>query len=780
MKGKSGIALLLLLLSCTAYAQKEIYLSTEGNDLNNGTITAPLRSFEKALEKAAEASEKEINIYFRAGTYRPEQPYLISSSGLSGKKLRISPWQQEKVIISGAKKLHLQWKKGKKGIYQAHTEDCFDQLWINGEIRVLARYPNFQENKLFNGTAKEALSPERIRKWENPVGGYIHSMHIGRWGSQHYLITGKVGDSVTFEGGYQLIRNSPLHPELRFVENIKEELDSPGEWFLDTKEQILYYLPLPGEVLETAEVEAAVLPHLFELRGESPEQCLKNVTLSGFYLCRTLRTFMHPYESLMRSDWGIYRGGAVILENTEECIVSNCEFNELGGNGIFVSRYNFNDTIRSNHIHHTAASGICLVGDTTALRSGAWGYYDFVPLDSMDRTPGPKNNLYPRQCAVEDNLIHDVGTLEKQIAGIQIQIAAWLTIRHNTIYRSPRAGINIGDGAFGGHLLEYNDVFETVLETSDHGSLNTWGRDRYWHPEYDVMNRQTQEHPDLILLDALYTTVVRNNRFRCDHGWDIDLDDGSSNYHIYNNLCLRGGIKLREGFFRKVENNILINSSLHPHLWFPHCRDIVQRNIFMQPYFPLQLNGWGERINHNFFSNRRALEKVRANGTDQNSMYGPLTFSNPEQGDFSIVQGGEPFRIGFENFPMNRFGVYSPELKAIAETPRFPKVQIIDELDETKEYEWLGARIRVVKGIGDQSAFGLPDERGVVITEVEPGSLIDQSGLRKNDVIRSINRTPISSVEEVYAFSEQNRWLGGMRVTIYRNQQETEKRVGLK
>ena len=153
-------------------------------------------------------------------------------------------------------------------------------MWINGEIRVLARYPNFQENKLFNGTAKEALSPERIRKWENPVGGYIHSMHIGRWGSQHYLITGKVGNSVTFEGGYQLIRNSPLHPELRFVENIKEELDSPGEWFLDTKEQILYYLPLPGEVLETAEVEAAVLPHLFELRGESPEQCLKNVTLS--------------------------------------------------------------------------------------------------------------------------------------------------------------------------------------------------------------------------------------------------------------------------------------------------------------------------------------------------------------------------------------------------------------------------------------------------------------------------------------------------------------------
>ncbi|MCO5240744.1 MAG: hypothetical protein M9904_11895 [Chitinophagaceae bacterium] len=41
---------------------------------------------------------------------------------------------------------------------------------------------------------------------------------------------------------------------------------------------------------------------------------------------------------------------------------------------------------------------------------------------------------------------------------------------------------------------------------------------------------------ELILLDAQKQTIIRNNRFRCDHGWDIDLDDGSSNYHIYNNL----------------------------------------------------------------------------------------------------------------------------------------------------------------------------------------------------------------------------------------------------
>ena len=66
--------------------------------------------------------------------------------------------------------------------------------------------------------------------------------------------------------------------------------------------------------------------------------------------------------------------------------------------------------------------------------------------------------------------------------------------------------------------------------------------------------------PKLPTLDCVEPITIRNNRWRCDHGWDIDLDDGSSNYHIYNNLCLNGGIKNREGYGRVVENNILVNN----------------------------------------------------------------------------------------------------------------------------------------------------------------------------------------------------------------------------
>ena len=110
----------------------------------------------------------------------------------------------------------------------------------------------------------------------------------------------------------------------------------------------------------------------------------------------------------------------------------------------------------------------------------------------------------------------------------------------------PRAGVNISEGTWGSHILEYSDIFDTVKETGDHGSFNSWGRDRYWHPDFNVMASVAENEPELLLSDAISTVIIRNNRFRCDHGWDIDLDDGYTNYHIYTNLCLNGGIKLRE------------------------------------------------------------------------------------------------------------------------------------------------------------------------------------------------------------------------------------------
>ncbi|MCH5689104.1 DUF5123 domain-containing protein [Niabella sp. W65] len=183
-------------------------------------------------------------------------------------------------------------------------------------------------------------------------------------------------------------------------------------------------------------------------------------------------------------------------------------------------------------------------------------------------------------------------------------------------------------------------------------------------------------HPELILLDAQETTVIRNNRWRCDHGWDVDLDDGSSNYHIYNNLFLNGGLKFREGFFRKAENNIMINNSFHPHVWFRNSGDVFTRNIIMRAYAPIGMNDWGSTIDHNFFPDRSALEKARLNGTDKNSLEGDPLFVDPAKGDFTVRPNSPALQTGFKNFDMFSFGVQKPSLKAIALQPAIPVLQI--------------------------------------------------------------------------------------------------------
>ena len=77
-----------------------------------------------------------------------------------------------------------------------------------------------------------------------------------------------------------------MHPLYRFVENIKEELDVPGEWYYDRSESKLYYMPLPEIDLDEAKVEIVRLKHLIEFNGtkenpvrgihlqENPESCL--------------------------------------------------------------------------------------------------------------------------------------------------------------------------------------------------------------------------------------------------------------------------------------------------------------------------------------------------------------------------------------------------------------------------------------------------------------------------------------------------------------------------
>lgn len=771
------------LSSFGVYAQTEYFISTEGKDMNLGSIEAPFASLEKALEEARKESG-EVTLFLREGTYRLQKTVVLTKTdGNRNKALNIRSYPGEKVVISGGQKLDLDWKPYKKGIMCAKIEGQvqMDMLLVNGEIRHMARYPNYDEQAIrFNGTSAEATAPSRVKQWKHPETGYLHAMHRSDWGDFHYRITGKDDkNQLVLEGGWQNNRQSGLHPDNRMVENIFEELDAPGEWFFDTEESVLYYYPIEGENMEKAVVETPQLKHLFEIRGTEADPVM-NIRLDGLQLTQTMRTFMERYEPLLRSDWTIYRGAAVFMEGTERCSLSDCDLYNLGGNAVFFSKYNRNAEVSGSHFTNIGASAICFVGDPQCVRSPSFEYSLFVPFDLLDREKGPKGNNYPSNCVVKDNLIHKIGLFEKQITGIELSMSQSIIISHNSIYDTPRAGINVSEGTWGGHIIEYNDIFDTVKETGDHGSFNSWGRDRFWHPDYKTMEEMTTNHPELVLLDAVKTTTIRHNRFRCDRGWDIDLDDGSSNYHIYNNLCLNGGIKLREGFYRIVENNIIINNSFHPHVWFLQSGDVFSRNIVMSAYKPIQVRKWGLMVDYNIFTDSIALQAAHKNGTDKNSWVSDVLFANPSVGDFTLSDNSEAIvNGGFHNFPMDEFGVQSLRLKSISRQPEMP-VPIISYGGVRAQIErWQGVELKNLTTLGERSATGMDSERGVYVLSVDPLESM-HTLLKTNDVILKVNNRQTNTSKEFFEALKDSKPSDKITLVVFRFQKEISLSVELR
>jgi len=776
-KALSLILLLLFSLQLLAAEPAMLYVSPSGKAGFSGSKARPFANLADAVTKAGTLKNQQVVIEMAPGTYYLDQTLQIKSNNFQAASLRIQGTQQGETIISAGRKLKLEWIALAGGLFKASVPKgtVFEQLYINRDLQTLARYPNFNASERFyNGTAADAVAPERVAKWKNPSGAYLHGLHAGEWGSFDFRITGKKADGeLTMEGGYQNNRPNNLHKERRFVENVFEELDTAGEWYLDRTSSTLYYYPQAGINLKNALIEVSRFKNSIELLG-SVANPLKNISLSRLTFLHNERSFMDTKEPLLRSDWTIYRGGALLIEGTENTRITACKFRGLGGNAILFSNYNLKGVVERCHVLNIGASAVCFVGSSKAVRSPLFNYDEHMPLENIDLKPGPLSKDYPQQCLVDNNLFHHLGEIEKQATGVQIAMSSEISVTHNSIYHTPRAGINIGDGCWGGHLIAYNDVFETVLETGDHGAFNSWGRDRFWDPDRAYMDKITAAQPELILLDAVKQNIIHDNRFRCDHGWDIDLDDGSSNYHIYNNVCLNGGLKLREGFYRIVENNVMVNNTFHPHVWFKASGDVFRHNIVMKAYAPIQMKDWGKEINSNFFPSQSALQQSQALGNDAQSSFGNPDFIDPATGDYRVAANSSALKTGFKNFPQ-QFGVEYAPLKKLAATPVISKLQQTTVVNSAEgAVAFLGGKIKSVQGLGDRSAYGLPDENGVIVLESGTNTLLSRSGLSGKDVIRNVQGKLVRNVNELNAVLKNIKDSTDKRtaeITVMRNQQ---------
>lgn len=754
--------------------------------LSTGVNAAPLASARvndvpslvAAIAKAREGAGPR-RVELASGIYRLTAPIVLDDklSGTPKLPFVLTAARGAHAVISGAIDLPpLDWQPWQNGIWKAKISGMrFQRLWRGSQRLIRARYPNYDPSqRTFGGTAADAISPERIARWKNPAGGVLYAIHASRWGGIYHEITGKdASGALTFAPIAGNNRASPPHETARFVGNIFEELDAPGEWYLNQQDDFLYFKPLDGQRPPATGFHASVTEELVRIEGA--RKVAHDIVLENLTFEDTEPTILKAIEPLLRSDWMFYRSGAVTVENAERMRIAASDLHELGGNGIVVSGHARHVTINGNHMWSIGGSAIAFVGRSEAVRSPLFEYAQSLSLAAIDRTPGPKSNAYPADSVAQDNLIHDIGLIDKNAAGVEISMSAHITVDHNSIYRGPRAGINVGDGNWGGHLITNNDVFDMVQETSDHGAFNSWGRDRYWHPDRTEMDRRVAAEPSLATLDAREPIILKHNRFRCDHGWDIDLDDGATNYRIEDNLLLAGGIKLREGFYRVVRNNVLVNNTFHPHVWFANSGDVFTHNIVMTAYQPVRIPSWGKLVDFNLFANAADLKQAQVQGTDTHSLPGNPEFIHPARGDFSVLPSSPAMKIGFRNFATNDFGVRSPRLRRMARTPQIPVADVnmtAEKLEQPRAFA--GMMIKSVQTLGEQSAAGLASREGVIVVSVEASGPADRAGLKAGDVITAIADNSavaiVPTAASLIVAAQAQRWRGAIVVEVRRNQ----------
>ena len=337
-------------------------------------------------------------------------------------------------------------------------------------------------------------------------------------------------------------------------------------------------------------------------------------------------------------------------------------------------------------------------------------------------------------------------------------------------------------------MVQFNDVFNTVRESGDHGPFNSWGRDRFWQTKHNgsASEEKSEQTKQRALLDAHKTVHIRNNRFSHSvdgHSWGIDLDDGTSNYQVYNNLCLGMGIKFREGFFRRAENNIIVNGFGGFHVWFPGCDDVIRNNIWVsdQPYQYIRANPkFAKEIDYNLFYNPFGgvlitgvgepmnFKDWQNFGLDQNSIFADPLFVDPENGDFTVKPESPALKLGFKNFEMVNWGVTKSSFKSIVEgverdynySRDFKRAFVGSDNNprNTGKYKWMGAVVKNLAGEAEQSAAGLTEETGVLILISSKDRNAKKAKIESGAVILEINGNKIHTIENLKTFSKKYKY----------------------
>ena len=494
----SAVVILLAVISVSAFAANAgspepvaLYVGTDGEDGNPGTAEAPLASLTGARDtirklKAAEGlPEGGITVWIGDGEYVFSECLVLTKedSGTGDAPIQYGAIHPGTVRLSGGKHLPAEafqtLTSDSTGRIQKEVLDkiqvvdlkalgvedygqfpdafrraqAVPELFFNDKRMTLAQWPDEGwaeiEKVVESGPApwrnheSDALgvfeyAGDRPSRWEKAKDVWLEGYWCFDWACE----TIRVGAidvenrqiTLSQKHGYGIGSGNPAPRRYRAM-NLLEELDVPGEYYLDREAGKLYFYP-PGPLAESRMVLSLLSDPLIAAED------LAHVSFAGLTLETTTGNGMN---------------------------IKNSEAIQLTGS-----------TIRN-----TGLDGV-LVEEGTAMRIESCDLYD-IGTCGVIIGGGDRKTLTPSQHSVVNNHIHHVSRRMRthgyniQLSGVGIHMA------HNLIEDATHQAIGL---AGNDHIIEYNEVNRVGMASDDCGAFYM-GRNpsergniiryNYWH-----------------------------------------------------------------------------------------------------------------------------------------------------------------------------------------------------------------------------------------------------------------------------------------------------------
>jgi hypothetical protein len=467
----------------------ETYVSPHGSDSNPGTRRKPFGTLERARDEARRLRQDGkppkggLTIWLEGGDYfrtnaleltaadsgTPDAPIVWRARRgetarlLGGRKLpgfvpvteaailaRLPEAARAHVVQTDLKALGITdfGEMRSRGFGRALTP-AHCELFYGGRPMTLARWPNEGEWQRIAGWPDSGGSKnewgtqvgkleegflydgDRPRRWKDASDLWVHGYWSWDWANSYERVAAidperRLVKTASPYGLYSFRKGQRYY----FL-NLLEELDQPGEWFLDRKSGVLYFWPPEAGLQARSASQGASAPEIVLSLLAAPLVKLTNashVTLRGLLLEAT-------------------RGSAVQIQGGASNCVAACLIRNIGNYGV---------TIEGGTGHGALSCDIFDTGDGGVSMSG-----------------GDRKTLRPGGHLVENcHFMHQGRWSKCYVPSILID-GVGQRAAHNLIHEHPHCAILFNGND---HLIEFNEIYRNALETGDVGAIYT-GRD---------------------------------------------------------------------------------------------------------------------------------------------------------------------------------------------------------------------------------------------------------------------------------------------------------------